>query len=150
MTKTIKEFASELNVTKQAIQYQIKKIDSKHLNKRIDGAILITLKGQRLIRENMGIQVAKDHKNDDKKSDSILSDDMFLLLQEELRGKNNQIEQLQKLIENQQVLTLQANQKIEKLELDLEDNNDELSSFPEKKKKKWTDIFKSKNRNYTE
>lgn len=144
MIKTIKEFASELNVTKQAIQYQIKKIDSKYLDKRTDGAILITLKGQRLIRENMGIRVTKDQQNDDKQTGNSLSDDMFLLLQEELRGKNKQIEQLQKLIENQQVLTLQANQKIEKLELDLEDDNDELNSFSVNKKKKWTDIFKSK------
>lgn len=142
MTKTIKEFASELNVTKQAIQYQIKKIDSKYLDKRPDGAILITLKGQRIIKGNMGIQIARDHQNDDKKRDNVLSDDMFLLLQEELRGKNQQIDQLQKLIENQQVLTLQANQKIEKLELDLEEDNEELNSVPTKKK--WTDIFKSK------
>ena len=68
-----------------------------------------------------------------------------------IKEKDQQISQLlesqkqsQRLIENQQVLTLQANQKIEKLELDLEDDNDELNSFSVNKKKKWTDIFKSK------
>jgi len=50
--------------------------------------------------------------------------------------------QLQKLIENQQVLTLQANQKIEKLELTLKGDEEEINISYSNTKRKWTDIFK--------
>jgi len=46
---------------------------------------------------------------------------------------------LQKLIENQQVLTLQTNQK---LEITLKDDDQEINLDSKNYKRKWTDIFK--------
>lgn len=71
------------------------------------------------------------------------NDELFLTLKNELTEKNKQIEKLQKnieqqniLIDQQQKLTLQANQKIESLETKLE--------IPEPKDQKKMDQFPKK------
>lgn len=138
MTKTILELATELNVTKQAIQYQMKKIDDYHLSKRRDGAYLISAEGQNLIREYMGFETKGSDKTGDKdhqKIDKDLLDDTITILQKELEEKNDQIENLQELLKEQQnllsqqqQLSLQSNQQIQHLQL-------ELSERPNKKNK---------------
>lgn len=135
MTKTILELANELGVTKQAIQYQMKKLDEKYLSKRPDGAYLISLEGQNLIREYMGFELKvsnkkgdKDYQKSDKITDKDLLDDTITILQKELEEKNNQIENLQELLKEQQnllsqqqQLSLQSNQQIQHLQLELSD-----------------------------
>ncbi|AQS54416.1 hypothetical protein BW727_200013 (plasmid) [Jeotgalibaca dankookensis] len=131
MAKTIRQFADELEVTKQAIQYQVKKIDSRYVTKSEGGAYLIHKKGQALIKINMGLEEnASDKKSDksDKQTDKILSDDLSVetlaILQKELAEKNEQINKLQELLKEQQnllsqqqQLTLQSNRQIEHLQL---------------------------------
>lgn len=139
MTKTILELANELDVTKQAIQYQLKKINKKYLSKRDDGAYLISEEGQDLIREAMGFEVKssnkntdKDHQKTDKISDKDLLEDTITILQKELEEKNDQIESLQELLKEQQnllnqqqQLTLQTNQQIQYLQLEFSKDSDE-------------------------
>ena len=139
MTKTILELANELDVTKQAIQYQLKKINKKYLSKRDDGAYLISEEGHDLIREAMGFEVKssnkntdKDHQKTDKISDKDLLEDTITILQKELEEKNDQIESLQELLKEQQnllnqqqQLTLQTNQQIQYLQLEFSKDSDE-------------------------
>lgn len=139
MTKTILELANELDVTKQAIQYQLKKINKKYLSKRDDGAYLISEEGQDFIREAMGFEVKssnkntdKDHQKTDKISDKDLLEDTITILQKELEEKNDQIESLQELLKEQQnllnqqqQLTLQTNQQIQYLQLEFSKDSDE-------------------------
>ena len=108
VTKTILELANELDVTKQAIQYQLKKINKKHLSKRDDGAYLISEEGQDLIREAMGFEMKssnkdtdKDHQKTDKRGGKDLLEDTITILQKELEEKNHQIESLQELLKEQ-------------------------------------------------
>lgn len=159
VTKTILELANELDVTKQAIQYQLKKINKKHLSKRDDGAYLISNEGQDLIREAMGFEMKSSDKNTDKhhqKTDKItdkdLLDDTITILQKELEEKNSQIEKLQELLREQQnllnqqqQLSLQSNQQIEHLQLELsKDSKKETEVFVDKEEKK--NQQKSKNK----
>lgn len=145
MTKTIRAFADELEVTKQAIQYQIKKIDDHYLTKDDSGAYLINKKGQSLIKTNMGLneesgdkQTDKSDKEIDKQTDKILSGvlsvDTIDILQKELAEKNEQIDKLQELLKEQQnllnqqqQLTLQSNRQIEQLQLAFTQESDEPS-----------------------
>lgn len=137
MTKTILELANELDVTKQAIQYQMKKLNKKDLSKRDDGAYLISDEGQALIREYMGFEIkhgdkntTKDHQKTDKIIDKDLLEDTVVILQKELEEKNDQIEKLQELLKEQQnllnqqqQLSLQSNQQIQHLQLELSKDN---------------------------
>lgn len=161
MTKTILELADELEVTKQAIQYQIKKIDTKYLDKREDGAYLILSEGQNIIRKNMGFEVKngdkktdKDQQKTSKKTDKILLDDTVTILQSELEEKNIQIDKLQELLKEQQnllsqqqQLSLQSNQQIQHLQLGLsketiKENNENLEDQEPVKKKKDQEVKK--------
>lgn len=157
MTKTILELADELEVTKQAIQYQIKKIDTKYLDKREDGAYLILSEGQNIIRKNMGFEVKNGDKKTDKdqqKTDKILLDDTVTILQSELEEKNIQIDKLQELLKEQQnllsqqqQLSLQSNQQIQHLQLGLsketiKENNEKLEDQEPVKKKKDQEVKK--------
>ena len=139
VTKTILELANELDVTKQAIQYQLKKINKKYLSKRDDGAYLISEEGQDLIREAMGFEMKssnkdtdKDHQKADKRGGKDFLEDTITILQKELEEKNHQIESLQELLKEQQnllnqqqQLTLQTNQQIQYLQLEFSKDSDE-------------------------
>lgn len=145
MTKTILELANELDVTKQAIQYQLKRINKKYLSKRDDGAYLISKEGQDLIREAMGFEMKssnkdtdKDHQKTDKISDKDLLEDTITILQKELEEKNHQIESLQELLKEQQnllsqqqQLSLQSNQQIQYLQLELSKDSNEQKNDSE-------------------
>ena len=51
---------------------------------------------------------------------------------------------LEKLLDQQQQLTLISNKKLEALRLELEDSDVEDKNSDQKKKRKWYDIFKRK------
>jgi len=120
--KTIKELADDLGVTKQTVQYHYKLLPDKEKQVSDTGKILL----------NKGLQAflsAKIDKNNTVKSANNTAKKQFnfeeiQLLKKELNNKDKIISELlesqknfQKLLDQQQVLTLQANQKIEQLEL---------------------------------
>ena len=145
VTKTILELANELDVTKQAIQYQLKKINKKYLSKRDDGAYLISEEGQDLIREAMGFEMKssnkdtdKDHQKTDKRGGKDVLEDTITIVQKELEEKNHQIESLQELLKEQQnllsqqqQLSLQSNQQIQYLQLELSKDSNEQKNDSE-------------------
>ncbi|EAE1128862.1 DUF536 domain-containing protein, partial [Listeria monocytogenes] len=65
----------------------------------------------------------------------------------QLKEKDKQIEQLQKLLEQQQILTLQANKKVERLEMDKEDQEDSLEKEKEKSQGFFARFFNNKEKN---
>lgn len=124
---TIKELADELNVSKTAIN---KKIDETFKEK------YVTKNGNRFVIDVSGQKVIKSmfkevNANQERKPNQEPVFDLVCVLkenlertEEQLKVKDNQIEALQKLLDQQQVLTLQANQKIEQLEMNLAESEE--------------------------
>lgn len=116
--KSIKEFAEELGVSKQAIRKYFDKLPTKLTPKLIGGKYVISAKAQEFIKNSIN-QINEVDTEVDSLVDSILI--------AELKEKNKQIDHLQgvieiqqKLLDQQQQLTLQANQQIEKLQEQLQ------------------------------
>lgn len=112
--KSIKEFAEELGVSKQAIRKHFDKLPTKLTPKLIGGKYVISAKAQEFIKNSI---------NQINEVDSLV--DSILIA--ELKEKNKQIDHLQgvieiqqKLLDQQQQLTLQANQQLEKLQEQLQ------------------------------
>ena len=117
--KTVKEISLELGVSKVAINNIINdKLSIKEKPKKDEkGRWIITDKDYKNIIKYIkktNRQKTESHTTDMKLSESYQK--VIDNYSEQLKEKDKQIEQLQKLLENQQVLTLQANQKIESLE----------------------------------
>lgn len=110
MSKTIRELSEELGVSKTAITKFLTPEKRKLFAKKIDNRTFV-------------FDLVVDFKN----HDFDFNNELLSTLKNELAEKNKQIERLQKsieqqniLIDQQQKLTLQANQKIENLEANLE------------------------------
>ena len=131
MEKTIKQLADELQIKKHIVKYKVQKLSGEYVEKR-NGIFYINDDGQKLIKDSLGVESKKTSgeypENNPEKTDNYYSVDILL---KELEEKNKQIEvlhdmfkQQQKLLDQQQVLTLQANKKIEQLELQQEEKED--------------------------
>lgn len=124
--KTIKELADELGVTKQTVQYHYKSLPDKEKQVSDKGTILLNRDLQAVLsakidKKNTGKPTKESADYTAKKQSDF---EEIKLLKEELNNKDKVISELlesqknfQKLLDQQQVLTLQANQKIEQLEL---------------------------------
>lgn len=137
--KTIKELADELGVTKQAVWQKINKQSSTDLRKlttRKGNTIYISVDGQNLIKSMFYKKEAiKNHQKNDNKNDKEL---IFLRsLVDDLQAEKKE---LYRLLDQQQQLTLQSNQRIEKLEEQLQIENS--STTKKKPSKKWWHILK--------
>ncbi|MCM0598362.1 DUF536 domain-containing protein [Periweissella fabalis] len=164
--KTIRELADELGVSKTAIHKKISEtIKRQHFSKN-GNRFLIDEEGQNIIKsmfidlkdENQKPEVSvpvSDIKNKDNQKVSEVSElvsvlkDRILVSDEQNKSKDQQIERLQKLLDQQQILTLQANKKIEQLETELEkeDKNETSKETSDKtktvneKKSFWKKLF---------
>ena len=155
--KTIKELAEELGVSKQAIRKYFDKLPTKLTPKLIGGKYVISAKAQEFIRNNI---------NQTNEVDTEVDSSVDNILVKELKEKNKQIEHLQnvietrqKLLDQQQQLTLQANQQIEKLQEQLQltyteespenestvfsEDKEPLNDTPPTSKRKWWQIWKA-------
>jgi len=127
--KTIKQLADELGVSKQAIQKRINNLPDNQQPIKVGGKYVLS---QELVIKIRSFYANPSNADNQSKSTSAnigdnhnVSIDLVIndlkmdkkQLQSELSIKNNQIEKLQKLLDQQQILTLQANKKIEELEL---------------------------------
>jgi len=164
--KTIRELADELGVSKTAIHKKISEtIKRQHFSKN-GNRFLIDEEGQNIIKsmfidlknENQKTEVSvlvSDIKNKGNQKVSEVSElvsvlkDRILVSDEQNKSKDKQIERLQKLLDQQQILTLQANKKIEQLETELEkedkterskETSDETKTANEKKSF-WKKLF---------
>lgn len=140
MSKTIRELSEELGVSKTAITKFLTPEKRKLFAKKIDNRLSISDEGVTIIRQHFLLKSKTKIDNqienkstvvdlvvDFKNHDFDFNNELLSTLKNELAEKNKQIERLQKsieqqniLIDQQQKLTLQANQKIENLEANLE------------------------------
>lgn len=120
--KTIKELAEEFHVSKQAIRKRLSANFRENYVQTVTRngvkTLVVSYKGYWLLRQHFlgsnttGNQVETVTSNDEN---SIID-----FLHEQLQEKDTQIKQMQKLLDQQQQLTLQANQQIEKLQEQLQ------------------------------
>lgn len=147
--KTIKELADELHVSKQTIQYHVKSLPTNYTTKNNKNIIMINKQGQSYIKGKVKKKSNKQSsKEPDKETTNYTTKENHTLVQQ-LEVKDNQIAELQKLlhaqqklIDQQQILTLQANKKIEQLEYQSEEK-EEVSQTETLEKKSWfSKLFK--------
>ncbi|EPC2754466.1 MarR family transcriptional regulator [Listeria monocytogenes] len=147
--KTIRELSEELGVSKQRIQQVVDNLPTSKKPQKINNRYVININIQKEIKKN--IQKSKNESNKennkfgDKKTTS--ENDYLSVITMQLKEKDKQIEQLQKLLEQQQILTLQANKKVERLEMDKEDQEDSLEKEKEKSQGFFARFFNNKEKN---
>lgn len=143
--KTIKELADELNVSKQAIRKHLDKLPPTLSVTKENGKILMDVDVVNFVKDRTNRVTGNNTSNQKEKvTDNImLLNDYISELKEQLKQKDMQIEQAHKLIENQQILTLQANKKIEQLEYQSEEKEESVSQTEISEKKSWfSKLFK--------
>ncbi|MGG9986153.1 DUF536 domain-containing protein [Lactiplantibacillus plantarum] len=127
MSKTIRELADELNVSKQTIQYHYQRLPAKNRQKDNQGKNIISLTAERIIRDKIAKpSVAKNQQIGSKKETktSKENNDLIATLRREVEdlksqrnqqlatkdqqisNKDRQIDHLAKLIDQQQQLQL--------------------------------------------
>lgn len=116
--KTIKQLSDELKISKQKLYRYIK---ANHINEVYHdvGVIYIDDELESLLKQHFLDTEVHHDTNQTVSNDTALIhslESQIAQLKEQLKEKDKQIERNQELLKNQQVLTLQANQKIELLE----------------------------------
>jgi len=148
--KTIKQLADEIGVSKQAIQKRINNLPNNQQPTKVGGKYLLSDDLANKIKE---FYTDSDNRDNQQKENTtnvgdnynlsvdLIIDDLKMdkkQLQSELSIKNNQIEKLQKLLDQQQILTLQANKKIEELELKSNESESQKKENNERKEEEFS------------
>jgi len=129
---TIKELADLLDLPKSKINYQVSKLDSNHIVV-LNGIKHLTKDGQRLIKQSLGLKEAvEDNPNLNNNLDGF--EQLFKHFESQLNAKNQQIDKLHTLLDQQQQLTLQRDKQIDKLQFQLETKENDLSNSEEVEK----------------
>lgn len=126
--KTIKELAEEIGVSKTAISKKVTEQQKKTWFAKIGNQFVINEEGQKAIKAMFDSVENNQSQNQSQTSlrnnANQVSDSDFY--QKQLLAKDNQIDMLQKLLndqqnllDQQQRLTLQTNKQIEKLQLEI-------------------------------
>ncbi len=172
-TFTIKELSELFEISRQAISKHVDKLDPSLLAKNDRGYKVVLRSGVLQLARNLGNQRLLDklhehEQNNDKNAyipnknvvankllDQLREENEFLREQLALKEQNNS--HIQKLLDQQQQLTLQANQQIDKLQKRLqlvyteETSENESTTLSEetesiekqtKKKQKWWKLWK--------
>ncbi|KAB1963402.1 DUF536 domain-containing protein [Lacticaseibacillus paracasei] len=143
MSKTVKELADELGVSKQTIQYHYQRLPANKRQKDRQGRNLISSDLERIIRNKVAkVLPPNNHQKDrqtssksDKNNIDILAtmkDEITYLRADrdkQFAAKDQQIEKLQKLLDQSQQLQLMTAQKLKQLE---KPKNERESDFKEK------------------
>jgi len=122
--KTIKELADELEYSKQTIQKIIEGLSPENKPKKKGNRYILSLENQNQIKQILGIDILNNETNilnniSDKKDiepDKSNKNEYIEYLISESDIKNKRIEILEKLLDQQQQLTLQSNKQIEQLQ----------------------------------
>ncbi|MGA3473041.1 DUF536 domain-containing protein [Lactiplantibacillus plantarum] len=137
MLKTIRELADELKVSKQTIQYHYQRLPTKNQQKDSQGTNMISPTAERIIRDKVAKPlVAKNQQTGSKKTTktSKENNDLIATLRREIEDlksqrdkllatKDQQIDQLTKLIDQAQQLQLMSEKKAEVFkEIDIKSN----------------------------
>lgn len=132
MGKTIKQIADELGVSKTSVR---KKIDNLGLRSSLQSngnQFLIDEKQEELIKA--AFRGNKSQTKSQTESETVSS--LISILQEELARKDAQIENLQKLLDQEQQLHMHTKQQLQLLE-----QKEDIIEEPEPTKKKWWQFF---------
>ena len=141
--KTIKELAEELGVSKQRIQQIIAKLPTSKMPNKVGNKYVLNKKDIYNIKVLMGIE--RDNFSTSESANKIIDYDIYLDVLNSSKEKDEQLKLMQKLLDQQQQLTLQTNQQIEKLQEQLQltytaetsENEESQNDTPPTNKKKW-------------
>ena len=137
--KTIKELADEWGITKQTIQYHIKFLPTENRQKNDSGITVLTLEEQRIIkkrikRKDKNKQTENRQKNDKKQTENrqekLTVNSVLLEQVSDLKEQNND---LRKLLDQQQRLSLQDKKLLEEYKSEI--NELKALKMPQEDKK---------------
>lgn len=134
-TLTIRDLSELFGMSRQAMRKHVDNLDKQYISKNQRGYKVVSYLGVLSLADNLGrtelsvqlSQQEKTHEKDYKSKDNEVVSKLSSQLSQQLAIKDEQIEKLQQLLDQQQQLTLQANKQIEKLQEQI------LLSAPEEK-----------------
>ena len=157
-TFTVRELAEELGISRQAVHKKINQLPTELTPKKVDGAYQLTHEIANFIRDSGKIPATVNQPVNQLINGEVDALKMMIKeLQEEkekiygqLEKKDIQVDHLQKLIDQQQQLTLQANRQNERLQLQLqvvqEKENEVVESADDScEQKKWWQFWTKRN-----
>lgn len=139
--KTIKQIAEEMGISKQALLKKINNLPSDRQPEKVGGRYIIDYELEMQLKDNNTKlngsfddfqKLTKDQIHDktdnqpttnQQPTDNHIIDilkDQIQYLQKQLDSKDDQIFKIQKLLENQQILTLKSNERLKQLETEKE------------------------------
>ncbi|MGX4645730.1 DUF536 domain-containing protein [Holzapfeliella sp. JNUCC 80] len=144
--KTVRELSQEIGVSRQAINNLLKSEKKlKKYVKKVKGANQIDEGGQELIKQHFktskqankkyskqaydnfqtsGQQVSDKEQTTFQQVDTV-SQEVLTMLHQEMKDKNEQIKNLQKLLDQQQQLTLQSNSNLSEVKKEVDTEKQE-------------------------
>jgi len=154
VTFTVRELAEELGVSKQAIHKKINQLPSELTPKKLEGAYQLTEEIADSIRASVKNATTVNQPVNQPVDGEVGALKMMIKelkeekakLYDQLEKKDEQLSQLQKLVDQQQQLTLQANHHNERLQLQLQvvqEKENEISDSSEQKK--WWQFWTKRN-----
>lgn len=158
MTFTVRELAEELGVSKQAIHKKINQLPSELTPKKLEGDYQLTEEIADSIRASVKNATTVNQPINQPVDGEVGALKMMIKelkeekakLYDQLERKDEQLSQLQKLVNQQQQLTLQANHHNERLQLQLqvvqEKENEVVESADDScEQKKWWQFWTKRN-----
>lgn len=158
MTFTVRELAEELGVSKQAIHKKINQLPSELTPKKLEGDYQLTEEIADSIRASVKNATTVNQPVNQPVDGEVGALKMMIKelkeekdkLYDQLERKDEQLSQLQKLVNQQQQLTLQANHHNERLQLQLqvvqEKENEVVESADDScEQKKWWQFWTKRN-----
>lgn len=138
-TKTIKELADELGVSKEAIRKVVANLPETCYQVGANNQRLINAEGIKQIRSKVNPKRPTTKCQPDGKQHQLVAtyESQIQSLKEQIIEKDQQIGKLHMLLDQQQQLTLLANQNIERLQIEVK----ELSEPKQEVKKSFWKIF---------
>lgn len=151
LSLTVKQLAEELGITKQAVHKRINQLPAKLKPKKVSGVYRINIDTATYIRNSVyQLDNQSDNQSTIKKKANMSNDSLTAIIEEfkiekkkiydQIDKKDEQIINLQKLLAQQQQLTLQSNNEKNMKQLQLEEvqeRNNKLQSKDENTKKWW-------------
>ncbi|MBU7540777.1 DUF536 domain-containing protein [Levilactobacillus brevis] len=142
MPKTIRELANELKVSKQTIQYRYQRLPTKNRQKDRQGTNMISLTAERIIRDKVAKPLVANNQQTGSKKETKTSEENNELIatlrrevadlksqrDKQLAAKDQQIEHLTKLIDQQQQLQLTTVEENRELKAHIQKTSDLLET----------------------
>lgn len=149
---TIKNLCNELNQPRQKVR-RLEKLDIKAINEdtRIHGNEPLEYDHQAFLKlaKEFDVQInntectasvqQRTTNEQHRTAEETSKDKLIKVLEEQLEEANKSRANLEKLLDQQQQLTLISNKKLESLKLELEEKEEEIK---DDEKKKWWQFFK--------